>query len=221
MSTYRHVLAPIVLVPGRGLGPSTAIESPHPVHEIGAAALLSELLAHDPSTQRHSTHVGDLAAALASAIGVRAADCERLRWAARLHDIGKLHVPAGILNEGGDPGPEGWRRLREHPVEGARLIAPIRAWLGEWGHVVEQHHERWDGSGYPHGLRGREISLGARIVALVDAYDAMTSRRSYNRPLTHRDASLELWRCAGSHFDPAIVTAFIDHRPAPAMHLAA
>jgi len=221
MSTDGHVLAPIVPVPGRGLGPSTAKESPHPVHEIGAAALLSELLAHDPSMQRHSTHVGDLAAALAYAIGVPGAECERLRRAAQLHDIGKLHVPAGILNEGGDPGPEGWRRLREHPVDGARLIAPIRAWLGEWGNVVEQHHERWDGSGYPHRLRGREISLGARIVAVVDAYDAMTSRRPYNRPLSHRAASLELWRCAGSQFDPAIVTAFIDRRPAPAMHLAA
>ncbi len=186
------------------------------MHEIGAAALFSDLLAHHPSTQRHSAHVGDLAAAVAFAMGVPGPKCDRLRSAARLHDIGKLRVPAAILNEGGDPGPEGWRRLRAHPVEGARLIGPIRAWLGEWALVVDQHHERWDGGGYPRGLHGPEISLGARIVAVVDAYDAMTSSRAYNQPLTRRAASSSSG-VRGSRFDPAVVTAFIGPLPGHAM----
>src|SRR5207248_473618 len=91
----------------------------------------------------------------------------------------------------------------------SHFAAPLRAWLGDWAHSIEQHHEKWDGSGYPKGLAGKKIALGARIVAVADAYDVMTSHRSYRRPQSPASAKAELARCGGDHFDPDIVRAFL------------
>jgi hypothetical protein len=145
---------------------------------------------------------------LAAEIGVAPADRDRLRWAALLHDIGKLEVPSTTLNKAGKPNQTEWAQIERHPLEGKRIAAPLLPWLGEWGEVIAQHHERHDGGGYPAGLRGTEISLGARIVTLADAFEVMTSPRSYKRPMTPAAARRELARCAGAQFDPDIVRAF-------------
>ncbi|MBJ7595736.1 MAG: HD domain-containing protein [Candidatus Dormibacteraeota bacterium] len=127
-----------------------------------------------------------------------------------LHDIGKLEVPATILNKPGTPDEAEWAALHRHPEEGARLVAPLLPWLGEWGAAVEQHHERFDGTGYPHQLKGHEISLAARIVAVADAYEVMTAPRPYKRPMSVSAARQELVRVAGTQLDPVIVRAFLN-----------
>ncbi|NIR39344.1 MAG: HD domain-containing protein, partial [Actinobacteria bacterium] len=92
-----------------------------------------------------------------------------------------------------------------HPNEGWKLVQPLRGWLGEWARATRDHHERWDGGGYPRGLRGHEISRAGRIVAVVDAFDVMTSRRTYSEPMSFETARAELARCAGAQFDPDVV----------------
>ena len=137
-------------------------------------------------------------------------DRDRLRWSALLHDIGKMTVHPDLLNKTGELTDEDWATLRRHPLEGRRLIAPLHAWLGEWALTVEQHHENFDGTGYPFGLAGNEISLGARIVAVADSFEVMTSSRSYKSASSPSEARNELTRCAGTQFDPAVVRAFLN-----------
>jgi putative nucleotidyltransferase with HDIG domain len=170
--------------------------------------LVAALSAHDRKTRGHSERVRAFTDMLAAEIGVAPADRDRLRWAALLHDIGKLEVPPTTLNKAGKPNQTEWAQIERHPLEGKRIAAPLLPWLGEWGEVIAQHHERHDGGGYPAGLRGTEISLGARIVTLADAFEVMTSPRSYKRPMTPAAARRELARCAGAQFDPDIVRAF-------------
>ena len=100
--------------------------------------------------------------------------------------------------------------MKNHPLEGAKLTAPLAGWLGQWASTIAEHHERYDGAGYPYGLAGDEISLGGRIVAVADCYDTMTSVRSYKRAMTPEAARAELAACAGSQFDPHVVRAFLD-----------
>jgi hypothetical protein len=133
-----------------------------------------------------------------------------LRWAALLHEIGKLAVAPELLNKPDVPDGGELEALRNHPEEGYRLIAPLHAWLGGWAAAVRDHHERFDGTGYPNGLRGRAISLGGRIVAVTDSYEAMTAGRPYRDALTFVEAREELVRRSGSHFDPYVVRAFLN-----------
>jgi putative nucleotidyltransferase with HDIG domain len=199
----RDLEAETAWVGGKGAGeaPARATET--------IVTLVSALTAHDRATRGHSERVRIFTDMLADELKLSPEARDKLRWAALLHDIGKLSVPATVLNKRGDPGPEGWKSLRQHPVEGARLIEPIREWLGEWALAVEQHHERWDGKGYPRGLRGREISLGARVVAVVDAFETMTAARPYKRPMGVAAARRELVRSSGTHLDPTLVRAFL------------
>jgi hypothetical protein len=118
-------------------------------------------------------------------------------------------VDAKILNKSGALEDDEWTLIRRHPEEGARIAWPLREWLGEWSLAIAQHHERWDGSGYPRGLKGEEISLAARIVAVADSYDAMTSLRSYQKAMPPAEARAEITRGAGVHYDPAVVRAFL------------
>ncbi len=173
-------------------------------------ALIAALSGHDRRTRGHSERVRVFSDLLASALRLPVDDRDRLRWAALLHDIGKLEVSATLLNKPGELDADEWSSLRRHPEEGARLAGPLLPWLGEWGQAIVQHHERFDGTGYPHGLSGEEISLAGRILAVSDSFDAMTAAFPYRRPLTVVDARRELTRCTGSQFDPSIVRAFLN-----------
>ena len=172
--------------------------------------LVTALSSHDRRTRGHSERVRAYTDLIADELRLPQADRDRLRWSALLHDVGKLTVHVDILNKTGNPTEAEWEIIRRHPQEGQRLIEPLMEWLGEWGHAVEQHHENFDGSGYPFGLSGDQISLGARIVSVADAFEVMTAARSYKSPISPAAARKELTRCAGTQFDPAIVRAFLD-----------
>ena len=172
--------------------------------------LIVALGAHDRRTRGHSERVQALTDLMAESLGLSSHATDRLRWAALLHDIGKLSVPSRILNLPGRPNAAELRTIRGHPAAGARLAEPLASWLGEWRHAIDQHHERYDGNGYPAALSGTEISLAGRIVALTDAFETMTAVRSYKRAMSVRVARTELVDCAGSHFDPKIVRSFLD-----------
>lgn len=173
-------------------------------------ALVGALHAHDRHTRGHSERVRWFTDLLAEELKLAPADRDRLRWASLLHDIGKLHVSPKILNKPGKLVRREWRHIHRHPEAGARIVAPLAPWLGEWAATVEQHHEKYDGTGYPHRLKGDEISLGARIVAVADAYEVMTAVRSYKKAASAATARKELTRSAGTHFDPVVVRAFLN-----------
>jgi putative nucleotidyltransferase with HDIG domain len=171
--------------------------------------LVAALSAHDRKTRGHSERVRVFTDLLADEMGLPQHDRDRLRWAALLHDIGKLRVPTRILNKAGRPDPYEWEVLQQHPAEGETIAAPLLPWLGVWADTIRQHHERYDGRGYPSGLSGGEIGMGARIVAVADSFEVMTAARAYKKPLSVPAARRELIACAGSQFDPAVVRSFL------------
>jgi hypothetical protein len=178
-----------------------------------AAEILLRLVAaldhHDRITSGHAERVRAYSAALGRELGLTDDELDRLNWAALLHDIGKLGVATEILNKAGRPTEDEWQSLRRHPLLGEELVEPLREWLGEWIGAVGGHHERWDGTGYPRGLAEDEIPRAGRIVAIADAYDVITSARSYKKPASAVDARAELVRSAGTQFDPRFVRAFV------------
>ena len=174
-----------------------------------ALVLVAALGAHDRRTRGHSERVRTLADLLAKEAGLSDEERDKLRWGALLHDIGKLAVPGAILNKPDRPNDEEWATLQRHPEEGAHLVEPLVTWLGPWADAVGHHHEKWDGTGYPHGLAGEDISLGARILAIADSYEVMTAARAYKVPMSAAAAREELVAGAGTQFDPALVRAFM------------
>jgi diguanylate cyclase (GGDEF)-like protein len=171
-----------------------------------AASLAKAVDARDTYTGSHSSRVAELGAWIASHLGLDAEQVELTRLAGSLHDLGKLAIPEEILRKPGPLTPPERLVLERHPQIGFRMLESLGVDpVADW---VLHHHERWDGMGYPDGLAGEEIPLGARIVFVADAYDAMTSDRAYRGRLTPPEAVAELERCAGTQFDPDIVTVF-------------
>ena len=167
------------------------------------------LQSHDRRTRGHAERVRVFTDLLGEELQLSEDDRYRLRWAALMHDIGKLTISPKILNKPGALDDHEWRLMKGHPIEGAKIAEPILVWLGRWGDAIVEHHERFDGKGYPNGLAGGAISLGGRIVSVADSYDTMTAARSYKKPMAVWAARRELADCAGGQFDPEIVRAFL------------
>ena len=172
------------------------------------AALASAQAARDPSRAAHCTRVTDLAVRLAAWMGWDEDRLERLRVGARLHDIGKVMISQRILSKRGPLSPAELAEIRTHPTAGVRLIAPVEPAQEAIPYVL-YHHERWDGTGYPTRRLGADVPEGARLLAVVDAFDAMTSTRPYRRALPMYHALAEIERCAATQFDPLIAHAFL------------
>ena len=172
-------------------------------------SLMSALRSHDPYTYRHSLRTVRLSVLLGRACGVNThARLRVLSLGALAHDLGKIFIPGGVLHKEGSLTAEEWAAVRQHPLDGARLLAGVAACEAVC-RVAAEHHERWDGRGYPAGLRGDRIDFNARVVAVADAFDAMTSVRPYRPAAGYAEAAAELERCAGTQFDPEVVRAFL------------
>jgi len=162
----------------------------------------------DQETEGHSRRVTELTVALAARLGIRGEELMHVRRGALLHDIGKMGVPDAILLKPGKLDPDEWEVMKRHTTYGYELLKPI-PFLWPALDIPYLHHERWDGSGYPLGLKGDQIPLGARIFAIVDVYDALTNARPY-RPAWSREEALRYIAAeAGRHFDPAIAAEFL------------
>jgi len=172
-------------------------------------ALARTIDAKSPWTAGHSTRVAEVALAVARAMHFDAPSLERVRRGALLHDIGKIGISAEILDSPAPLTDEQMAIVREHPGLGARILEPLPH-CADILPMVLQHHERFDGGGYPAGLAGTGIALDARVLAVADVYDAITSDRPYRRGLPPRDAAVRISEGAGTQFDPDVVEAFED-----------
>jgi putative nucleotidyltransferase with HDIG domain len=176
-------------------------------HSSTVLALAEVIDIRDSGTAAHSETVGRFAGAIARELGLSGDLVERVRFGGIVHDVGKIGIPDSVLRKPGWLTDEDWQEMRRHPEIGARILRGANLDdIGEW---VLAHHERPDGRGYPHGLGGDDIPLEARILAVADAYEAMTSDRVYRPALTPEAARDELLRCAGTQFDPRVVDAFL------------
>jgi putative nucleotidyltransferase with HDIG domain len=170
-------------------------------------ALVNALDAREHETSDHSQRVVRYTLAIAARMGVHEAEMEHIGKGALLHDIGKIGVPDSVLLKPGPLTQVEWAEMRRHPEVGHRILQTIE-FLRPAAEIVLTHQERWDGGGYPQGLRGEAIPLGARIFAIADTLDAMTSDRPYRKAATYSQARMEIARCGGTQFDPSCVTAF-------------
>ena len=179
-------------------------------HETDHAlvALADSIDKRDQYTFQHSMRVARLSGEIAESIGLSARDIDLLVAASRVHDLGKIATDNRVLFKQSSLTPEERRLIQTHAVEGGELAGRF-SMFREGRRFIRHHHERWDGKGYPDGIAGEDIPLGARIIAVADSYDAMTSDRPYRKALPHEVAMIELRRGAGSQFDPAVVDAFL------------
>ncbi len=175
----------------------------------GIQALSAAAIARDRYTAVHAHRLVELAVATARQFGRPEEDLHMLRLCAILHDIGKIGIPDAILYKPGPLTEEEWIVMRTHPDIGQHILQQIGGVFEQLAAVVVAHHERWDGKGYPRQLAGEAIPLHARILTVVDAFDAMTSRRVYREPMTSGQAKAELLHCSGTQFDPHVVEAFM------------
>lgn len=178
-----------------------------PVAEV-LATLVATAHGSDSETVSHSFRVARYAVALAHRVGLAGDTLTSLEWGALLHDIGKSVVPEKVLGKAGPLDDAEMAIIREHPRQGYQMLRGL-LFLGTALDVVLSHHERWDGRGYPNGLAGVEIPLSARIFAVVDTYDAITSDRPYRPARPHAEAAAELVRVSGSQLDPRLVRTFL------------
>ena len=172
-------------------------------------ALSQALDLRDQGTSGHLQRVTAYTLLIADTIGVGAQDREALRLGSLLHDIGKIGVSDAILHKKGKLTEEEWEQMRNHPIWGRRIIDNVE-FLSRAAELVVCHHERWDGTGYPNRLRGTEIPLTARIFSVADVFDALTTERPYKGAWTPDAARLQIMQESGTHFDPAIVAAFLE-----------
>ncbi len=176
----------------------------------GTALLLGDVVEADDSyTGEHSKSVVRLALDVCDALGIDADTRRQVEFGALLHDVGKIAVPKAIINKPGKLDEREWAIMRTHTIEGQRMLEKIGGFMRDIGLIVRASHERWDGSGYPDGLSGEAIPLEARIVAACDAFNAMTTTRSYRTAMSARDAVAEVGRCTGTHFDPFVVEGLL------------
>ena len=171
-------------------------------------SLATAIDARDPYTKGHSDQVARLSVLLAQEMGWNRADLEMLEFAALLHDVGKIGIPDAILRKVESLSPDEWNHIRLHPYHSAQIVKPVQPLqrIIPW---IYHHQEKWDGTGYPDGLKGKDIPLAARIIAVADAFNAMTTDRPYRKAKTREEAIEELRRCAGAQFDPQVVEVFV------------
>ncbi len=174
-----------------------------------AEALANALEAKDDYTANHAGEVADLAVSVGRELGLDPSELEDLRYGAIFHDIGKIAIPDSILNKPGPLDPDEVEVMRRHPEIGAQIVAPIPHLSEQVKSMVLHDHERFDGEGYPAGLAGEAIPLGARIILVVDSFHAMISDRPYRKAMARSEAVAEIERHSGSQFDPRVVAAFL------------
>jgi diguanylate cyclase (GGDEF)-like protein/putative nucleotidyltransferase with HDIG domain len=172
-------------------------------------AIMGTLFEKSEREQMHSIRVSMLSEEIAKAMSLEDSTISRVKVAAKLHDIGKIGIDESILNKQGKLLNNEWEMMKQHPIRSARILSSLNEYE-EIAIIVRSHHERIDGKGYPDALIGEQIPIEARIIAVADAFDAMTESRPYRIPVDQTHASLELQRCSGTQFDPLIVRLFIE-----------
>jgi HD-GYP domain-containing protein (c-di-GMP phosphodiesterase class II) len=181
-------------------------------HNDQIRELLIQMEEHSAGERGHAHRVSVYAVAVGERLGMNFEELIRLRQAASLHDVGKIHVDRKLLNKIGDLTPEELVQLRLHAHKAVRVVEAL-TWLKPALPMIVHHHERWDGAGYPDGLAGEEIPLGARIIAVAETFDVLTSELTWREPIGERLALDEVRRGAGTQFDPKVVEVFVDVQP--------
>jgi len=176
-------------------------------HNRSVKLILETLYSKSPWEKEHSENVSVLSGAIGLEMGLAQPDIDDLKAAGIIHDIGKIAVSNKILEKDGPLDEEEWKEIRKHPETGYSILSTVNEY-SPFAKIVLYHHERWDGKGYPNGLKGYDIPLQSRILGVADAYDAMVSERAYRKAMSREDALAELRRCAGTQFDPEVVKIF-------------
>src|SRR5437899_262159 len=171
-------------------------------------ALVNALEAKDPYMRGHSARVADLSATVAHELGIPEEEVEHVRVAGRLHDIGKIGTRESVLNKQGALTPDEFEHVKQHVVIGSQILAPL-SHLGDIIPAVRHHHERWDGTGYPDGLRGEEIPIGARIIGAAEVFDALSTSRAYQEKMTAEKAVERAADLSGTVLDPKVFEALV------------
>ena len=198
----RYYLAPLIMgVPTAGINIVPWYKN------IGA--LVSAVTAEDEQTARHSQRVAEIAMAVGNKLGLALNEMESLHWGSLLHDIGKIAVDPQVKNKPGKLTPEEKRYIDLHAHFGAGIVEPVFG--GKVAKMIEHHHNHYDGKGYNQTIIGEDIPLGARIIAVADAFDAMISDRPYRRAMTAEEARQEIMQCTEDQFDPKVVKSFVDY----------
>lgn len=204
----RQVREQLVTAQERSAALRDSLDTLRSAYDATIEGLMFALDSRDRASLGHSQRVAVFSEEIAKTLGVSGAELEAVRHGAMLHDIGNIAVPDALLQKAGRLTDDEWSHVRKHAEQGYRLVQSIPS-LGRAADIVRQHHERYDGTGYPQGLAKDAIALGARIFAVADTFDAMTSHRPYRGVSTYREVCAELAGCAGTQFDPLVVDAFM------------
>ncbi len=183
----------------------------HRLERVSTATLevlVNALEAKDPYLRGHSARVADLSANIATEMGLSEEDVERVRMAGRLHDLGKIGTRDAVVNKEGPLTADEFEHVKQHVIIGAQILAPL-VHLGDIVAMVKSHHERFDGSGYPDGLRGEDVPMGGRIIAVAEVYDALTTARPYQEKMTPEQAVERMAELSGTVLDPRVYEALV------------